>query len=301
MCVSQESDRLGDLMADLLDCNRLITAGARDAETYLRRAEARWMVRDRPGAIEDLTAAIEADPAPAPDRLAYGFYRRSVCRHQRLELADAIADATASLALRPTSYAFTARAIARYFDGDIAGALADVECALARRPGDWEATAFRGRARLDQGRLRGAIEDFTHVIDGGECHKYASDLHLARAEALLALGDPAGAVADCTTAIDVSGHEQSHWPFIVASRAANAHRPYLLRARARLAMGQVPRALADCYLAATISPADAEVYALRARVFQTAGQLDEAFLDLARAEHLQPTADVASLAAAGAR
>ncbi|ABW13731.1 TPR repeat-containing protein [Parafrankia sp. EAN1pec] len=286
MCVSQGSSRLAGYMADLLDCNRLVAGGDRRAETYLRRGIAFWMVRDHHRAIADLSAAIEADPRLPDDRLAYAHYRRSVCRHQVFDLAGAEADASAAMALDPVSYVYTARAIARYFDGDPHGTLADAESALLRDPNDWEARAFRARARLELGLLAEAVEDFGWVIADGRCEKYASELHLQRAEALLELGRPEAAAADCTTAIDVSAHEQSHWPFIVRSRALSAHGPYLLRARAWLATGDLPTALADCFHAATIVPEDPAVYELRAQVYQAAGLLDEAIHDLARAAHL---------------
>ncbi|MGH9050059.1 MAG: tetratricopeptide repeat protein, partial [Acidimicrobiia bacterium] len=173
-----------------------------------------------------------------------------------------------------------------FFRGDPDGARDDTDEALRGDPDNWEAQAFRGRARIALGDVDG-VDDLTEVIDHGECHKYASELHLERARVRLGLGDPAGAVADCSAAIGLDHHEQADWPFLVRTRPRRAHRAYLLRAEAHLALGDWARALADCFHAVKMAPDAPEAYELRAAVYRGAGDPREAFEDLARAAFLR--------------
>lgn len=287
MCVSPDSPEFDQAMQDLIECGLAIAGGSTDTLVFLRRAQALWMVRDLEGAVADYDRAISANPPLPPFKLALAYAGRAICHHQLGDLDQAIADATASLSLTPRAHAYALRSLSLYRRGQLEEALADAREAVRRDPRDWEARAFQGKILLEMGDYTGALADFTWVIESGECHRYASELYLARARAHLVLGDPAAAEADCTISIDQDYHEQAHWPFIVRGRVGRAHHAYLVRAEARLALGATARALGDCFHAASLALDDPTVYELRARVYQTVGNLTEATHDLLRAAFLR--------------
>lgn len=302
MCVSPNSPEFDRSMQELVECGLAIARGAADPEIFFRRADALWVVRDVAGALADFGRALEGSPPLPPEKRALAFAARAICQHQLGRAELALADVNASLALVPRAHAYALRSLILFRQDRFADALADANLSVTLDPLDWEARAFRGGILRALGEYALAIDDFTWVIESGECHKYASQQYLERAQAHLALGNAALAEADCSVAIDEDYHEQAHWPFIVRSRVAQAHLAYLVRAEARLALGVPQRALGDCFHTAGIMPGDPAVYALRARVYYALGNLQEAMLDLARVEMLRtglaPTASTATERAA---
>ncbi|GIH23029.1 hypothetical protein Aph01nite_13390 [Acrocarpospora phusangensis] len=274
MDVEQDVTRLGTVMAELLECNRLLAAGDLTPEVRLRRGIALGEMRDHAGALAELSIAIEGPLGP--DDLADAHYRRSLLLGRFGRHAEAEADATASLIAKLTSRGYTARAIARGLRGDHQGAWTDTERALLLNPREWEARAVRGRAFLGMNRWQDAVDDFDWVIELGECPAYAAQLRVDRAEALLALGDAVRAVIDCDLAVAVPGH-----------LVPGAHRVHLVRARARLLLGDAGAALGDCYLAAALAPGVAEVFEVRAAAYEAAGCPEEARTDRVRAAELR--------------
>ncbi|GAA0382235.1 hypothetical protein Acor_52440 [Acrocarpospora corrugata] len=276
MYVEQDVARLGPVMAELIECNRLLAAGDGTPEVRLRRGIALEAMRDHPGALAELTVAI--DGPLGPDELADAYHRRALLLQRSGRYAEAEIDATASLVAKLTARGYTARAMARGLRGDQQGAWTDTERALLLNPGEWEARAVRGRAFLAMRRWRDAIDDFDWVIELGECPVYAGELRVDRAEALLAIGEAARAVIDCGLAIE----SRVPWHLV-----PGAHRVHLVRARAQLALGEVGAALGDCYLAAAVAPGAAEVFEVRAEAYEAAGCPGEARNDLARANELR--------------
>ncbi len=292
MCLNPQSEQFERSMEQLVGLGLAIGRGETSPAAFLAYAEALWNVRDLQATIAALERAIEGlPPLPAAD-LARAYASRSICHLQMENLPEATADATASLELRPNAHVLGLRAITLLHQGRHDEARRDVEEAFRLDPDDWEVRAWRGQVLLAIGRFAEARDDFTRVLEGGECHRYASELYLGRARASLALGDLAAVESDCNAAIEQDYHEQSHWPFIVRSRAAAAHTAYLLRAEARLALGQHARALGDCCFAASIAPGDAAIYELRARVYYAAGLLQESIRDVIRAAHLRDASGV---------
>jgi len=211
------------------------------------------------------------------------YAQRAICELQNGSLEQALHNICASLDAEPRAHPYILRAMIQRHLGNLPEAIADAMESVRLDPLDWEGRSWRGMILFDAGRYPEAIADFTHVIDSGECEKYASELYLDRARAHLELGDPASAEADCTMSIDLDYHEQAHWPFIVPTRVRQAHFAYRIRAEARLALGKNNLALGDCYFSAVLAPADPAVYELRARVYHAVGNLPEAMLDMMRA------------------
>jgi|SRR5579871_772550 len=287
MCVSPQSPLFDRSMETLVECAAAVNRGATDPQVFFQYARALWNVRDLDGTMAALDRAITGSPPLSKADLSLAYSARSICHHQLRHPEQATADANAALEADPRPHVYTLRAITLMVQGRLDEAIADAEEGVRLDPRDWETRAFRGLIHLERHEYAAAIEDFTWVIEDGRCEKYASELYLGRARAYLALGDPCAAEADCTVGIDEDYHEQSHWPFIVRSRAAQAQTAYLIRAEARLALGQLPRALGDCYWAASIAPGDPAVYDLRSRIFYELHNLPEAVNDTIRAAHLR--------------
>jgi tetratricopeptide (TPR) repeat protein len=294
MCVSPHSPEFDQAMQKLVDYGLAIARGETDPHAFLEYAEALWDVRDLQGTVAALDSAIAGSPRLPQNELARAYASRSIAYLQMGNLPAAEADATASVELVPRGHPFGMRGLIHFYQGNYTAALRDAQEAFRLDPGDWEVRAWRGTILLEVGNYAEALEDFDWVLGSGECVRYASELHLARARAQLALGNAEAAESDCNEAIDLDYHEQSHWPFIVKSRARQAQNAYLVRAQARLALGAIARALGDCCFAATIAPGDPAVYALRARVYHAVGNVQEAIKDTLRADHLRPASSEAT-------
>jgi tetratricopeptide (TPR) repeat protein len=293
MCVSPQSPQFEQSMAQLVECGQGIARGDMSARIYLEYAEALWNIRDLENTISSLDVAIGRAAELTPLEQSRAYASRAICYLQVGDFDAAIQDATKSDEVMPRAHPLALRALARLFQGDTDEALRDADEAARLDASDWEVRAWRGMILLEAGRYAEALDEFTWVLESGECTRYASEVHRGRARARLALGDATGAEADCDAAIDEDYHEQSHWPFIVQSRARDAYQVYLVRAEARLALGRTLLALGDCCFAASLAPAEPAVYALRARIYYALGSVQEAIKDTIRAEHLRTPADQA--------
>ncbi len=287
MCVSPQSAEFDQSMQKLIDYGLQIAHGDTDPRTFLEYAEALWDIRDLQATVTALDRAIEGQSVLSRPELSRAYASRSICHLQMGNLAEAEADATASLEALRRAHPLGLRALISLYQGKTEDALRDAREAFRLDPDDWEIRAWRGTIALDTGSFAEALDDFNWVIGSGECVRYASEVYLQRARAELALGDAEAAESDCSQAIDLDYHEQAHWPFIVTSRVKQAQNAYLVRAQARLALGSIPRALGDCCFAATIAPADPAVYELRASVYHAIGNVREAVADMVRADLLR--------------
>jgi tetratricopeptide (TPR) repeat protein len=287
MCISPSSPQFEAAMDDLVACGVAVSAGSSDPLVLQRYADALWTVRDNGAAKVLLDRAIDAQPPLPALELSKAYALRAICEMQSGSLERALADVSTSIDVLPRPHPFALRGMIYSFLGNHAEAVANAREAVRRDPMDWEARAWRGMVLREAGFPEEAIDDFTQVIESGECEKYSSELYLGRARAHLALGNPSQAEDDCNACIDLDYHEQAHWPFIVPSRARQAHAVYLVRAEARLELTNNSLALGDCFFAAILAPGEAGVYDLRARVYAAVGNLPEAMRDMMRAAYLR--------------
>jgi tetratricopeptide (TPR) repeat protein len=298
MCVSPQSAQFDQSMQKLIDYGLAVGRGESNPRVLLEYAEALWDVRDLQACVAALDRAICGSPALSERELSRAYASRSIAHLQMGNLPQAEADATASLEVIRRGHPLGLRGLIRMYMGRHAEALSDAQASFALAADDWEVRAWRGQILLETGSYLEALEDIDWVIASGECVRYASELHLLRARAHLALGHAEATESDCNEAIDLDYHEQSHWPFIVRGRARQAQNAYLIRAQARLVLGANAKALGDCCFAATIAPDDPAVYELRARVYHAVGNVQEAIGDTLRANHLrQSAAEVVAVAA----
>jgi tetratricopeptide (TPR) repeat protein len=110
--------------------------------------------------------------------------------------------------------------------------------------------------------------------------------YVDRAVERQAQGDLAGAVADCTAALNLD-------PQAVAA--------YVVRSLARAGQGYAERAEADFNRALSLHPADAQPYLLRGRFRASLGQLDQALGDFDKALEIEPQNAVAHVRRAQVR
>jgi Tfp pilus assembly protein PilF len=136
-------------------------AGSRaQAEALIRQGMSRYRAGDLAGAVADYTAALALVP-----QFVEALNNRGVARHARGEYADALADYDAALRLKPTyAEAYCNRGVTRQAQGDLAGALADYDQAVHLHPGYAEAYNNRGALRMAQRELNGALTDFNEAL-----------------------------------------------------------------------------------------------------------------------------------------
>jgi tetratricopeptide (TPR) repeat protein len=149
-------------------CDRAVTADADDAET--------------------LCGAAIADAAASAGDRAQALRARAELRVRARRYDDAIADASAALAVWTksgdsfeTARSYLARGNARLQRGDDAAAFADLDGAVDSMPNVPEFRALRGFAALSADRAAAARADFDAAIEGGSSTARGMDLVLVAA------------------------------------------------------------------------------------------------------------------------
>ncbi len=180
----------------IADWTNALALNPQYAQAFESRAVAKTVLSNYRGAIADYDRAIALQPENATL-----YYRRAVVawRH-RNDREAAVRDLDRAIELRP-DYREAYRERAACHTNDPAAALADFTQLIELAPNDAAARANRAWLKRDAGDLAGACEDLSAVIDqnlpsdaifGG-----LASLHDDRATCRLALGDFAGALADC--------------------------------------------------------------------------------------------------------
>ncbi|MGB8701780.1 MAG: tetratricopeptide repeat protein [Thermosynechococcaceae cyanobacterium] len=111
----------GNYQGAMIIFNRVIAINPKDAQAYVGRGSARYVLRDFQGALEDANRAIRLDSS-----LANAYAVRCNARQELREYQGALEDANRILILSPTNptrYFF--RATVRYALGEYQGALED--------------------------------------------------------------------------------------------------------------------------------------------------------------------------------
>ena len=203
-------------MADTLaDCS-----GGRNAEVRLRAC----------------SEAI-ASSAFGPNDKAVAYRNRGNARADAGAAAEAIADFTESIKLRPNDAASHAgRGRVRLALGDISGAIADYSEALRLMPDSASFLVSRGHARFVKGDLPDAIADFTDAI---RLNPKSAGAYNRRGLAYRRSGDLARALDDYTKAITLN----------LAYALAYNNRGYVYEAQ-----GHKEEAIADFQVALLLDP-----------------------------------------------
>jgi tetratricopeptide (TPR) repeat protein len=287
MCVSPSSPEFEQAMDEIVEYGLALASGNSDPKLMLDYAIALWNVRDLQETVAVLDKVFPAATGLDAVDLANAYALRAICELQRGNPEQTLADISRSLDVLVRPHPLALRGLTYSILGNMEQAVDDVRQAVLMDPVDDEIRAWKGIVLVESGEYGEAIEDLTAAIESGARDKSASECHFARARARLKIGNPDGAEDDCNRCIELDYLEQAQWPFIVRSRAHNAHNVYLLRAKTREALGQYNLALGDCFFAASLAPGDSAVYELRARIYSAIGNGREAIRDLARAVYLQ--------------
>ena len=140
-----------------------VLAIRQNAEAYLYRAEARFALGDKQGALADCNKALAIDPQ---DSIAYN--NRGNTRSALGDMQGAISDYNKALAISPNyAYAYNNRGLAKDNLGNRQGAIADYSRALLLNPKLASAYNNRGVAKYELGDKQGACSDYKKAISLG--------------------------------------------------------------------------------------------------------------------------------------
>jgi tetratricopeptide (TPR) repeat protein len=171
----------------------------RTAKDYVKRAAARYLKGDLDGAIEDYDKALDSEP-----RAAEVYVKRGGARRAKGDLNGAIDDFNQAYDIDPLSVrndrsvaeAYSNRGFIRTNKLDMPGAIYDFNKALECYQGNPDLYFKRGRARLIDGDLTGAIEDFTDGLALKPEASLASLAYASRGYAHMLQGNEAEARKD---------------------------------------------------------------------------------------------------------
>ena len=178
----------GDLPGAIAEYDKAIKADPSGAENYARRGGARRANGDAEGALEDFDRAYLLDPrAVSNDRgVADAFSSRGFVRASRLDLSGALADFDKAIACYQGNPDFYfKRGQTRLIKGDTAGALTDIDLGLALKPDDKLASiayAVRGYAHVLRNEEEEARRDFARSVQLNRAGKFFLHMHLRTLE-----------------------------------------------------------------------------------------------------------------------
>ncbi|HYO98898.1 MAG TPA: tetratricopeptide repeat protein [Pyrinomonadaceae bacterium] len=174
----------GDLAGAIDDYSKALDAEPRAAEVYVKRGGARRAKGDLNGAIEDFNQAYDIDPLSVQnDRsVAEAYSNRGFIRTNKLDMPGAIYDFNKALeCYQGNPDLYFKRGRARLIDGDLKGAIADYTDGLALKPETSLASlayASRGYAHMLQGNEAEARKDFDQSTRVNKDGKIFLHLHL---------------------------------------------------------------------------------------------------------------------------
>lgn len=171
--------QLGDFQGAIADFTEVIRLNPFDASAYRSRADARYNLGDKQGAIEDYVRAIEINPER-------NYTYENLTTYEKLTNENLT---QARNILENQLENFQGREIATGINTGI-------------NPEDVGAYKNRGNNRYDLGDYRGAIADYTEVIQVGP--DADADIYIKRGDAYYDFGDKEAAITDYTQAIKIS-------------------------------------------------------------------------------------------------
>ncbi|MEG4322107.1 MULTISPECIES: tetratricopeptide repeat protein [unclassified Microcoleus] len=228
----------GDKTGAIADYTQALAINSSDAETYYKRANARYDMGAREQAIEDYTQAIKVNPSHTK-----AIYNRALARRDTGDKRGAVADFTQVLRLNPSDGdAYYQRGLAYYDLSDYGVAISDYTQAIRLNPNDATAYSNRGLARSASGDKTGAMADFTQAI---QISPKEAGVYYSRGRSRFNLADYQGAMEDYSKAIELEPEQ------------ADA---YTNRCSAYLNLATYDKAIADCTRAISLDPKDEAAY-----------------------------------------
>ncbi len=295
----------GDKAGAIADYTKAIALNGRDAETFYKRANARYDLGaseeaiedytqaiqvnpshtkalynrgiarrdlgDRRGAVEDFTQAVRLNPSDAD-----AYYERALAYYDLGDYRTATEDYTQAIRLDPNNAnAYSNRGLARSAAGDKTGAMADFTQAIQISPNQAGVYYSRGRARFNLADYQGAVFDYTRAI---ELEPSRADAYTNRCSAYLNLATYGKAVEDCTEAIRLDSKDEA---------------AYNNRCIAYLNLKQFQKAAEDCSLTIGLNANNPKAYSNRGLARSAAGDKTGAIEDFTQAIRLNPSDGVA--------
>jgi len=248
------------------DYSAALEAEPASARACSERGWARQLLGDSRQALADCDRALQLDAG-----LASAYRHRAAARISLGQPAEAVADCDRALKLDPKSaLAFVLRAEARRLRGDLPGALADCEEALWLDRQRAEAYLVRGQVRAAQDQHELALADCSRAL---ELDPHLAAAYRCRADSHWARSDVAAALADYQQAL---------------TRQPGDALAYLGRGRARAARQEPQLAEADFAAALRLDPNLAPAHQERGHLRLRQGDLAGALADYRQAVRLQP-------------
>ncbi|MBE9094635.1 tetratricopeptide repeat protein [Tychonema sp. LEGE 07203] len=295
----------GDKTGAIADYTQAIALNAGDAETFYKRANARYDTGATAQAIADYTEAIKVNPSHAKAiynrglaRLETGdkrgaaedftqvlrlnpsdgdaYYQRGLAYYDLADYRTAIEDYTQAIRLNPKdATAYSNRGLARSAWGDKTGAMADFTQAIQISPEQASVYYSRGRSRFNLADYQGAMEDYSKAI---ELEPEQADAYTNRCSAYLNLATYDKAIEDCSRAINLDPKDEA---------------AYNNRCIAYLNLKQFQKAGEDCSLAIGLNSNNPKAYSNRGLARSASGDQLGAVEDFTRAIGLNPSDAVA--------
>jgi serine/threonine protein kinase/Tfp pilus assembly protein PilF len=190
-------ERLGNTAAALEDLTAAIQHQSAPAAAYYQRGNLRLQLGDNQGAIADYSQALTIEP-----NYAEVYVNRGNARADLGDDRQAAQDYTKAIELdEKSAAAYLNRCLSRSNLGDHFGAVEDCTTAINLRPTHTYAYQNRGLARRRLGDFSGAITDYNTAI---QLDPEDADPYYNRGLARHDLGDSSGAIDDLSTAIDLN-------------------------------------------------------------------------------------------------
>ncbi len=154
----------GNYQGALVAFNQVIAINPENAEAYVSRSYARYVLRDYREALEDANRAISLNSS-----LVNAYAVRGIVHHALRNYQGELADANLIIRLdRSSTLGYMNRSGARYALGNYRGALADASQAVRLDPKLPEAYIFRSIARLGLGDRQKALKDVNQAVTLGQ-------------------------------------------------------------------------------------------------------------------------------------
>lgn len=301
---------MGDREGAISDFTRAIeVSGPRPMPAALCNRGATRLVAGDEGGLEDLDAAIAADPTRGWSWLTRGRERR-----QRGDLKGSRADLDRAVALMPSSVeALEERAWTLHELGEYLLAIDDCEAILRMSPDRASAFVNRGRARKEAGQVDLALADYARALELDPRRVMArnnmADIHLEQGDLLAARSALTSALAidpdhflarlNLGRVLVRAGDLEAARATLAGPAPRWATAPNLrLRARTRRDAGDLEGALLDALAATKLQPDCADGHVLVASLLERVGRMDEARAACAEALRRAPAyADALALCA----
>lgn len=292
---------LGDLKGATEDWAKAIGLNPTGASYQARSSFRLHSLKDRQGALEDATKAIELFPG---DDRAYSY--RAGIRDPR-DKEGMIQDYAKALELNPSSENFMSRAsFRRYTLKEPKAALEDVNKAIELDPADDYRYGYRSDLRADLSDRDGALQDLNKVVS---LQPTPANYRRRATFKKDKLNDLAGALADATKAVDIAPNEDEGYTYRAEIRLKlkdtdGAKQDYNeivrrhptadnYRKRAyflRYSLSDLQGALADVTQAVQLAPNDPSHYEARADLRLAMQDKEGALREYAQIIKIQPTA-----------